>query len=103
MELFDSYRRDGFGIARHFLSEQEVAEIRDTFMAAAANGPVAGFSEVGHHNVPFGDNDPLAQYPRMMHPHLRPDLAVGPPAMKYMLHPRLEPLLREMFRDEPYA
>src|SRR4051812_35202728 len=103
MELIGSYRRDGFGVARGLLSDEQVAEIRETFMAAAADGPVEGLSEFQHHNTPYDANDPLARYPRMMHPHLRPDLAVGPVAMKYMLHPRLEPLLRAMFEEEAYA
>src|SRR5689334_15191060 len=97
MGLIDGYRRDGFTVARGLLREEEVAEIRETFMAAAANGPVVGLSEFQHHNTPYAPTDPLARYPRMMHPHLHPDLPVGPVAMKFMLHPRLEPLLRDMF------
>ena len=103
-EQLAAFRRDGFVVARQFLSPAEVAEIRETFMTQAADGPVDGLSEIRHGKTAnYDSSDPLARYPRMMHPHRHAELPVGPLAMRYMLHPRLYPLLRALFGEEPYA
>lgn len=95
------FARDGFLILRQLYSPEAVAEIRDTFMAQNADGPVPGLSD-GIYNSLTKD-DPLAFYPRMMHPHVHPELAVGPVAMRYMLDSRLYPILRDLFGEEPAA
>ena len=41
------YERDGYLVARGMFSEEEVAEIREAFMAQAADGPVEGLSDKG--------------------------------------------------------
>ena len=46
-------------------------------------------------------NDPLAFYPRMMNPHAQPERAVGQIARDFLLHPRLHPILRDLFGEEP--
>jgi phytanoyl-CoA hydroxylase len=104
----DEFRLDGFVVARQLFSPAEMAEIRDTFMAAAANGPVDGLSEVkpamNRGATPdCAPDDPLAFYPRMLHPHKHLDKAVGPLSMRYMLHPKLEPILAALFAEEPVA
>src|ERR1051326_2393780 len=98
-----AFRRDGFIVARQLFAADEVAEIRDTFTALAKDGPVPNLSEVTRNNASYDESDPLSRYPRMMHPHNRPDLPVGPLAMKYMLHPRIRPLLRELLGEEALA
>ncbi|HLG72638.1 MAG TPA: phytanoyl-CoA dioxygenase family protein [Chloroflexota bacterium] len=69
----------------------------DELMAALQNlydlGSVPGCFEVNPHA-----EDPLERWPRMMHPH-----RVSEVAMRYMLHPKLEPVLREMLGDTPIA
>lgn len=102
------FRRDGFVVARQVYTPEEVAEIRDTFMRMAANGPVEGLSEVKQtlatgDTAPYSPSDPLRFYPRMLHPHNHMDKPVGPLSMKYMLHPKLEPLLSKLFVEEPIA
>lgn len=98
------FERDGFFIARGLFSEDEVAAIRETFMTQAKDGPVAGMSEIKHGGQGgYDSSDPLAFYPRMMMPHLHSELPVGPVAHDFMLHPRLEPFLREMLDDDPLA
>jgi phytanoyl-CoA hydroxylase len=107
-EQMMQFRRDGFVTVKQVFSANEIAEIRDTFMEMARNGPVAGLSETkqplnrgdARHYAP---TDPLAFYPRMLHPHNHLDKPVGPLSMKYMLHPKLEPILAGLFADEPVA
>jgi hypothetical protein len=102
------YRRDGFIAVRQVFTPLEIAEIRDTFMDIARNGPVEGLSEgTGALNrggtAQYAPSDPLSFYPRMMHPHNHPDKPVGPLSMKYMLHPKLAGILEALFAEEPLA
>ena len=100
-EITEQFERDGYAIARGLFSPEEAAEIRATFMEQAANGPVAGLSD-GHHKNCSPD-DPLAFYPRMMHPHRHPELPVGPLSEKYLIDNRLHAPLKAMMNDEPAA
>jgi ectoine hydroxylase-related dioxygenase (phytanoyl-CoA dioxygenase family) len=104
-EQVDAFHRNGYHLARQLFTPAEVREIRDTFMAMNANGPVEGLSEMRRNSAPNGYSaaDPLAFYPRMMHPHRHADKPVGPLAMRYMLDPRLEAHLADLFGDEPIA
>ena len=103
-EQIAQYHRDGFYIARGLFSAEEVAVIRETFMAQAANGPVEGLSEFRHNGRDaYAAHDPLARYPRMMHPHRHPDKPVGPLAMRYMLDQRVRAVLADLLADEPLA
>jgi len=102
------FRRDGFLPVRQVFSPQEIAEIRDTFMEMARNGPVDGLSEgKGDLNrggsAQYAPSDPLSFYPRMMHPHEHVDKPVGPLSMRYMLHPKLEGILAALLDEEPLA
>lgn len=102
------FRRDGFVVVRQVFPPHEIAEIRDTFMAMAKNGPVEGLSEVKPamnrgEQVEYGPNDPLALFPRMLHPHNHLDKPIGPLSMKYMLHSKLEGILTALFAEEPVA
>jgi phytanoyl-CoA hydroxylase len=102
------FRRDGFVAVRQVFSPREIAEIRDTFMEMAGNGPVEGLSEASEAlnrggAAAHAPDDPLALYPRMLHPHKHGDKPVGPLSMKYMLHPALEPILAALLEEEPVA
>jgi ectoine hydroxylase-related dioxygenase (phytanoyl-CoA dioxygenase family) len=102
------FQRDGFvAVPRVFLPE-EIAEIRDRFMDVASHGPVEGLSETRQPvnrggTAEYAPSDPLGAWPRMLHPHKHPELPVGAISMKYMLHPRLEPILRALLAEEPIA
>lgn len=96
----ESFAAHGYYIARGLLTPQEVAEIRDTFMAVATDGPVAGLSEVLKHAAP---GDPLAHYPRMMHPHCHPQYPTAGVAEKYLLDGRIERHLRACMGAQPIA
>jgi phytanoyl-CoA hydroxylase len=101
LEQFD---REGYLVRRQVFTPDEVNLIRDTFMALNANGPVPGLSEIKQgYNDRNDSSDPLSFYPRMMHPHRHPDKPVGPLARKYMLDQRLYVVLKDLFREEPFA
>ncbi|MEZ0326746.1 MAG: phytanoyl-CoA dioxygenase family protein [Fimbriimonas sp.] len=97
------FQREGYFVARSLFSREEMDEIRDTFMAQNANGPVPGLSEIVSGRGEYSADDPLAFYPRMMQPHFHPELPVGPLARRYMLEPRLHPFLSAFMQDEPVA
>jgi phytanoyl-CoA hydroxylase len=104
----EQFRRHGFVAVRQLFSPGEIAEIRETFMQMAGNGPIEGLSESKQlwspdQAVPYASDDPLALYPRMLHPHKHADKPVGPLSMKYMLHPALEPILAALLDEEPVA
>ena len=94
------FDRMGFLIKRNLFTPEEVAEIRETFMTQAKDGPVAGLSDNWFQATP---DDPLAFYPRMMHPHAHPELPVGPLALRYMLDARLQSILTDLYGEEPVA
>jgi phytanoyl-CoA hydroxylase len=106
-EQIATFHRDGFLVVRGLLAPQEVDEIRDTFMAMNARGPVEGLSEVRSKHAKDAGNydpsDPLAFYPRMMQPHRHADRPVGPVAMRYMLDRRIESILTQLMGDRPFA
>lgn len=107
-EQIESFDRDGFVVMRQLLSPNEVDRIRDKFMEMGKNGPVPGLSDVPKVKADGAatgapSTDPLAFYPRMMHPHKHLDKPVGPLAMNYMRDARLRPVLEQLFGEEPFA
>ena len=102
-EALADFRRDGYLVLRGFYAPDEIAAIRDAFMAEAGNGPVEGLSEIKHGAQTYDRADPLAFYPRMIMPHMHPDKTVGKIAKSYLLDSRLHDILTEMFDDEPLA
>lgn len=104
-EQKQQFDRDGFLAMRGLFSRDEIDEIRETFMTQAGEGPVPGLSDVprAREGAPPAANDPLARYPRMMHPHKHLDKPVGPLALRYMRDPRLKPILAELFGEDPFA
>lgn len=102
-EATNVFNRDGFYVAQGLFSQEEVAHILETYMEASADGPVPGISEVRPSHGTYAEDDPLARYPRMMHPHLHPETAIGRVALKTMLDPRLHPYLQAFMQDEPVA
>ncbi len=94
------FQRDGYLIVRELFGREEIDHIRKVFTTAMDNGPIEGLNKIDR--IP-DKNDPLARWPRMLHPHLHDDKPVGPLAMKYMLDERLHNVLRELFGEEPIA
>src|SRR5688500_1396916 len=99
--LDHDFFRDGFAVARALIPAREVCAIRDAFMTQAKDGPVEGLSEMRHRDAAYDRSDPLAFYPRMMHPHTHADKPVGAVAMRCLLDHRLYPLLKSFVGDEP--
>ena len=100
-ELKETFDRDGYCVVRGLFSTGEVDTIRETFMEQAKDGPVEGLSDGHYKGVP--SDDPLAFYPRMMHPHKHPAKIVGPLSMQYMLDERVKTVLAALMEDEPLA
>ncbi|MCX6381963.1 MAG: phytanoyl-CoA dioxygenase family protein [Armatimonadetes bacterium] len=99
-EQVSEYRQSGFLILRGFFTPEEVLEIRDVFMAQAAEGVVPSLSDVIPNLPP---DDPLSRYPRMLHPHRHLNLPVGAVSLRYLLDPRIEGVLCTLLEDEPIA
>lgn len=98
------FDRDGYLVVRGMFMPAEIDEIRRSFMEQAKDGPVPNLSETVRANAPAYDrNDPLARYPRMLHPHSHPEYPVGALAMRYMLDRRIHDVLEVLFREAPLA
>ena len=98
------FDRDGFCVARGLIPADEAIAVRDAFMAANADGPVPGLSEIKRFKqAAYEPGDPLAFYPRMMMPHEHPEHAVGPIAKRYLLDGRIREILVACLREQPLA
>ena len=95
-DQLDQFNTEGFLVIRGFYHPEEVDRLRDTFMQMHRNGPVEGFFEPKTEEEAGGD--PLQMYPRILHPHRFVDLA-----QRYLLDARLEPVLTDLFGEEPLA
>ncbi len=92
-ERFDT---DGYLILKQFYRPEEVTLLVDTFMEIHRNGPVKGY--FSPKTAEEANGDPLKMYPRIMHPHRFNDTA-----RQYLLDSRLEPVLTDLFGEEPLA
>lgn len=92
-ELKGTFDRDGFALARGLFSPEEVAEIRETFNKINQQGTAQA-----HDDGIRDPNDPLFQYPRIVHPH-----RFNSVARRYLLHPPVVNCLRTLFGEEPVA
>jgi ectoine hydroxylase-related dioxygenase (phytanoyl-CoA dioxygenase family) len=91
-----SFQERGYLVVRGLFRSDEVRQLRDTFMAMQAGGPIPGCFAP----VPAGEanGDPLKLYPRMMHPHRVNDVA-----LRYLLDERIGAILAALFGEEPLA
>lgn len=89
-----AFERDGFLIVRQCFSREEVAAIRDRFVAMDE----AGQAVDGHWHPDFRSTDPLKRYPRVMHPHRFDELS-----MRMMLHPRVGRVLAGLMGEPAVA
>lgn len=92
-----AFDETGFLVRRGLFGPDEIDEIRSRFMTLASGAAVPGLFE------PVDDVDPLRRYPRVMHPHRRPDLPAGEIAMRTMLDRRIGSTLAALFEEEPAA
>jgi len=89
----EAWERDGYFVAPGVFAPEEVANIREHFMEWNASDRKEDFDKVD----PTGQ-DPLAQYPRIIHPHRRDKLSLD-----FLLDERLEKLLEGFLGEAPYA
>ncbi len=95
-EQIQAFHEQGYLVMRGLYGPDEVRELRDTFMAMHAGGPIPGcFSPAPADEA---NGDPLKLYPRMMHPHRVNDVA-----RRYLLDPRVGAILTDLFGEEPLA
>ena len=87
------WNRDGFVLVPGIFSSDETAHIRKHFMDWNASDRKEDFDRVD----PTGQ-DPLAQYPRIVHPHRR-----DPLSMEFLLDSRLKEAMLGFLDDEPLA
>ncbi|GDY13586.1 protein involved in biosynthesis of mitomycin antibiotics/polyketide fumonisin [Planctomycetota bacterium] len=96
-----AYHRDGFHIARGVMPAAEAVAMRELYTKVSANGPVVGLSTAPKTLV---DNDPLAQYPRMMHPHIHPEYPeVCAYARRWLLDARIGAILADLIGEPAVA
>jgi len=96
----EAFHRDGYFIARGNFSPEEVEDLNTLFKKMHADGGVPGLYEPGKllHDTPTSEpsKDPLAQWPRVMHPH-----RFDAKARAYFLHPKLRVYLEKFLGGEP--
>jgi phytanoyl-CoA hydroxylase len=96
MRLND-FHDQGYFIVPGLLAPEEVAELREEFMALHSSGPIPGhFSPKPQ--VPGQPYDILLDYPRIMHPHQVNDVA-----LRYLLDTRVAAVIRDLLEEEPIA
>ncbi|MEU7743387.1 phytanoyl-CoA dioxygenase family protein [Nonomuraea sp. NPDC049158] len=96
MRLTDFHDR-GFVLVPGLLAADEVAELREEFMALHARGPIPGHFSPKPQD-PGQPYDILRDYPRVMHPHQVNDVA-----LRYLLDARIAAVLRDLLGEEPIA
>src|SRR5690349_1524903 len=90
------FHDQGYLIIKGFYRPDEVELLNDTFMDIHRNGPVEGY--FNPKTAEEANGDPLQMYPRIMHPHRFNEVA-----RNYLLDDRLEPVLTDLFGEEPLA
>jgi len=95
-EIIGGFREEGYLVVRNLLATEEVSEILQTFMDIHAGPPISGFYEPVGEEEAAGDI--LRRYPRILQPHY-----FSATALKYMLHPRLFPILKALLGEAPLA
>lgn len=95
-DQLSSFERDGYLILRAFFSAQEVSELRALFDAIAAGGTIPGFFEPA--TIEQAQGDVLKIFPRVINPH-----RFNAVARRYLLLPRLQPMLEELMGEAAVA
>lgn len=88
-----AWERDGYILVSNVFSTEEIDKIRSHFMEWNASDRKEDFDKID-----ASGRDPLAQYPRIIHPHRR-----DPLSLDFILDERLRTILVEILGEEPYA
>ncbi|MCI3242217.1 MULTISPECIES: phytanoyl-CoA dioxygenase family protein [Streptomyces] len=86
------FEEDGFTIVRGLFGRDEIDRLCAHFAQLHAAGPVPG------HFQPRASKDPLAAYPRVMHPH-----EISEPSRRVLLDARLRSVLEVLLGEEVLA
>ena len=89
-DLAQRYADTGVVLLRQVLTPDEVGRIREAFTTQIETDRTFGFND----GLPA--DDILARYPRIVHPHRRPDSEVGKLAMATMLDERILGVVTEL-------
>lgn len=92
-DLRAAWERDGYVLVPELFSSGEIEKYRQHFMEWNASDRKEDFDRLD----PSGA-DPLAQYPRIIHPHRR-----DPLSLDFMLDARLQKVMTEILPEEPLA
>ena len=92
-ELKGTYEQNGCAVARGLFSPEEVEELKETFERIHRDE-----KSKAHDDGIRDPEDPLFQYPRIVHPH-----RFNAVARRYMIHPRVQECLQVLFEEEPVA
>jgi phytanoyl-CoA hydroxylase len=89
----EQWDRDGYVLVKGLFSQEEVERYQQHFMEWNASDRKEDFDKVD----PTGQ-DPLAQFPRIIHPHRK-----DPLSLDFMLDPRLRDVMTDLLDEEPLA
>ena len=93
----EHYETEGYWVERGFFLAEEMRQVKQAFMDMRDKGGVEGFYKpdlTPWDNV-TSHSDPLARFPRVMHPH-----KFMPIAKQYLMEPRIFDLLEELMGEE---
>lgn len=91
--LKQAWESDGYFLVRGLFNTEEVANVKDHFMAWNASERKEDFD-----GLDKTGQDPLAQFPRIIHPHRRDELS-----RSFLLDDRLRQILNSFLPEEPFA
>jgi phytanoyl-CoA hydroxylase len=93
-EYRETYERDGYVVVRGLFSTDEVAALREHYMALRAQGERPGdFS-----GVDPASSDPLKRFPRMIHMHRWDETS-----LRWLIDARLGACMTDLLGREPFA
>jgi phytanoyl-CoA hydroxylase len=87
------WESEGYVFVRGLFSQEEIDHIREHFMEWNASDRKEDFDKIDSTG-----QDPLAQYPRIIHPHRK-----DPLSLDFMLDPRLRDVMTDLLGEEPLA
>ncbi|ORY24470.1 phytanoyl-CoA dioxygenase family protein [Naematelia encephala] len=81
---YEAYQRDGVVVARSVFDASEITHIRQVFIKELEQN-----RQKMSHDDKVPSNDPLAKYPRFVHPHRHPETQAGQLARQNMVNKRI--------------
>lgn len=97
-ELKTQFERDGFCVVRGLFSPEEVEEIKVAFEGMNRDERALRVMDTRYEQNIADREDPLALYPRIVHPH-----KFNETARRYMLHAGVWEVLAVLFGEDPLA